>query len=158
MITKLHASRSTRNALTIYLKVLCLGNNKNITLRAPLVHPTNWAGKLFYNFLLKWNQNLRILSLEAYPNIHKNYTKQSKIGPIENKLKDKNYRSYGKSCLRMENHANSTGNVLCHLHDFLFLGMICCGLYNFCLLGCFLWGLFWLSNFKIWIFLSKFNY
>jgi hypothetical protein len=45
--------------------------------------------------------------------MHKKYTRKSgvgnwmtKIGPIEKKLKDKNYRGHGKSCPRMENHAN----------------------------------------------------
>jgi hypothetical protein len=74
--------------------------------------------------------------------MHKKHTRQSgfgkwttEIGPIENKLKDKNYRGHNKSCPRMENHANGTRNVLCHLYDFPFLGMICRGLYNFCLLA-----------------------
>jgi hypothetical protein len=30
------------------------------------------------------------------------------IDSIESKLKDKNYRGHGKSCLRMENHTNGT--------------------------------------------------
>jgi hypothetical protein len=47
------------------------------------------------------------------------------IGPIKNKLKDKNYRGHGKSCPRMENHAKSMPHFLCHMHDILFLGMIC---------------------------------
>jgi hypothetical protein len=45
--------------------------------------------------------------------MHKKYTRNSgfgnwmtKIGHIEKKLKDKNYRGHGKSCPRMENHAN----------------------------------------------------
>jgi hypothetical protein len=76
--------------------------------------------------------------------------------PYKIKLIDKNYRDHGKSCPRMENHTNDTTHFLCHLHDFPFLGMICCGLYNFCLLACFLWGLFWLSNYQIQIFLSIF--
>jgi hypothetical protein len=76
--------------------------------------------------------------------------------PHRNKLKDKNYRGYGKSCLRIENHADGTIHFLCHLHDFLFLGMICHGLYNFCLLAYFLWGLFRSSNFQIRIFLCIF--
>jgi hypothetical protein len=37
-----------------------------------------------------------------------------KINPIESKLKDKKYRGHGKSCLRMENHAND----MAYLHDF----------------------------------------
>jgi hypothetical protein len=45
------------------------------------------------------------------------------IGPIKNKLKDKNYRGHGKSCPRMENHANGTTHFPCLLHDFPFLGM-----------------------------------
>jgi hypothetical protein len=49
------------------------------------------------------------------------------------------------------------GNVLCHFHDFLFLGMILCGLYNFCLLACFLWGLFPSFDFQIQIFLNIFT-
>jgi hypothetical protein len=76
--------------------------------------------------------------------MHKKYTRKSgfgnwttEIGPKENKLKDKNYRGHGKSCPRIENHANGIGNVLYHLHDFLFLGMICHSLYNFCLLAYF---------------------
>jgi hypothetical protein len=131
---------------------------------APLVHPANWANKFLHNFWLKWNQNLRILLVEAYPNMYKKHTRKSgfgnwttEIGPIENMLIDKNYKGHGKSCPRMEDHAYGTGNVPCHLHDFPFLGMICCGLYNFCLLACFLWGLFRSSNFQIWIFLSIFN-
>jgi hypothetical protein len=35
----------------------------------------------------------------------------TKIKPIQSKLKDRNYRGHGKSCLRMENHANGTTNV-----------------------------------------------
>jgi hypothetical protein len=81
----------------------------------------------------------------------------TKIDPMENKLKDKNYRSHGKSCLRMENHASGMGNVPCHLHDFPFLGIICHGLNTFCLLACFEWDLFQSSNFQIHIFLSIFN-
>jgi hypothetical protein len=38
----------------------------------------------------------------------------TKIDSIENKLKDKNYRGHGNSCLRMENHANGTA----YLYDF----------------------------------------
>jgi hypothetical protein len=34
----------------------------------------------------------------------------TKIGPIENKLKDKNYRGHGKSCPRIENHSNGTSH------------------------------------------------
>jgi hypothetical protein len=80
----------------------------------------------------------------------------SEIGPIENKLKDKHYKGHGESCPRMDNHANGMAHSLCHLRDFLFLGMICRGLYNFCLLACFLWGLFWLFNFQIRIVLCIF--
>jgi hypothetical protein len=54
--------------------------------------------------------------LEAYAKTHKKYARKSrfgnwttKIGPIENKLKDKIYRGQGKACSRMENHANGTG-------------------------------------------------
>jgi hypothetical protein len=57
----------------------------------------------------------------------------------------------------MENHASGMENVLCHLHDFSFLGMICRGFYTFSLLACFEWDLFLLSNFQIRIFLSIFN-
>jgi hypothetical protein len=81
----------------------------------------------------------------------------TEIGPVENKLKDKNYRGHGKSCPRMENHANGMGNVPCHLHDLPLLGMIFRGLYNFCLLACFLQGLFQSFNFQIRISLSIFN-
>jgi hypothetical protein len=35
----------------------------------------------------------------------------TKIGSMENKLKDKNYRGYGKSCLRMENHENGMAHL-----------------------------------------------
>ena len=83
--------------------------------------------------------------MEAYPKMHKKYTNKSgfgnwmtKIGPIENKRKDKNYIGHDKSCPRMENQANDTIDFLCHLHDFPFLGMVCHGLYNFFLLACFL--------------------
>jgi hypothetical protein len=37
----------------------------------------------------------------------------TKIDPIESKLKNKNYKGHGKSCLRMENHANG----MPYLHD-----------------------------------------
>jgi hypothetical protein len=65
----------------------------------------------------------------------------TKIDPIQTKLKDKSMEAQ-QSCLSMETHANGTAKsckcvVPCHLHDFLFLGMICRGLYNFCLLACF---------------------
>jgi hypothetical protein len=71
---------------------------------------------------------MRVLSLEAYQKMHKKYTRQSKfgnwttkIGSIENKIKEKNYRGHGKSYPRIENHANGMGNVPCQLHDFPFL-------------------------------------
>jgi hypothetical protein len=71
---------------------------------------------------------MRVLSLEAYPKMHKNYIRKSrfgnwttKIGPIENKIKEKIYRGHGKSCPRIENHANGMENVTCQLHDFPFL-------------------------------------
>jgi hypothetical protein len=50
---------------------------------------------------------------------------------------------------RIENHAIGTGNVVCQLYDFPFLGMIFHDLYNFCLLACFPWGPFWSFNFQI---------
>jgi hypothetical protein len=43
----------------------------------------------------------------------------TKINPIQRKLKDKNYRGHGKSCLRMENHANG----MAYLHDFAMLAL-----------------------------------
>jgi hypothetical protein len=48
-------------------------------LRISSVHPTNWANNFFDNFWLKWNQNLRILSLEAYPKMHKKYLEKTWI-------------------------------------------------------------------------------
>jgi hypothetical protein len=68
---------------------------------------------------------LGILSLEVYPKMHTKYTRKSglgnwttKIDLVENKLKVKIYRGHGKSCPRMENHANGMENVLYDLHDF----------------------------------------
>jgi hypothetical protein len=65
--------------------------------------------------LIKTEYELENLSLETYPKMYKKYTRKStfgnwttKIGPIENKLKDKNYRCHGKSCPRIKNHANGT--------------------------------------------------
>jgi hypothetical protein len=56
---------------------------------------------------------MRIPSLEVHPKIYQKNIRKSgfnywttKIDSIQNKLKDKNYRGYRKSCLRMENHAN----------------------------------------------------
>jgi hypothetical protein len=48
--------------------------------------------------------------------------------------------------------------MLCHLHDFPFLGMICRSFHNFCLLACFQWDLFWLPNIQISIFLVYFYF
>jgi hypothetical protein len=49
---------------------------------------------------------MRVLSLEVHPKIYKKHSRKSrfekwttKIDPIQNKLKDKNYRGYGKSHL-----------------------------------------------------------
>jgi hypothetical protein len=52
---------------------------------------------------------LELENIIKYPKIHKKYTRKSgfrnwttKIGPIEYKLKCKNYRSPDKSCPRMK--------------------------------------------------------